>query len=129
MIGAAHGDCTPWNLMLGQDGEWTLVDWEDARSDAPPFFDVFHYLVQSNQELLLPRRTAIVDGLSGKGWIGGVIGAYAEGAGIPAETAGEFFEQYLKDSSSSLNPLGPRRGFQVRRDLARRVVTSGAHHQ
>jgi glycosyltransferase involved in cell wall biosynthesis len=129
MIGAAHGDCTPWNLLLSQDGEWTLVDWEDARSEAPPFFDVFHYLVQSNQELLVPRRTAIVDGLSGKGWIGGVIGAYAEGAGIPAETAGKFFEQYLKDSSSSLGPLAPRRGFQVRRDLARRVVMSGAHHQ
>jgi glycosyltransferase involved in cell wall biosynthesis len=129
MIGAAHGDCTPWNLMLSQDGEWTLLDWEDARSDAPPFFDVFHYLVQSSQELLFPRRTAIVDGLSGKGWIGGVIGAYAEGAGIPAETAGEFFGQYLKDSSSSLGPLAPRRGFQVRRDLARRVVTSGAHQQ
>jgi hypothetical protein len=129
LIGAAHGDCTPWNLMRSQDGEWTLLDWEDARSDAPPFFDVFHYLVQSSQELLFPRRTAIVDGLSGKGWIGGVIGAYAEGAGIPAETAREFFEQYLKDSSSSLGPLAPRRGFQVRRDLARRVVTSGAHHQ
>ena len=121
MVGAAHGDCAPWNLMLGLDGEWTLLDWEDARAEASPFYDVFHHLVQSNQELLLPRRSAIVDGLSGKGWIGKAIRAYAAGAEIPAESAGEFFERYLIDSRSSLDPLAPRRGVQVRRDLARRV--------
>jgi glycosyltransferase involved in cell wall biosynthesis len=123
MVGAAHGDCAPWNLMLGLDGEWTLLDWEDARAEASPFYDVFHHLVQSNQELLLPRRSAIVNGLSGKGWIGKAIRAYAAGAEIPAESAGEFFERYLIDSRSSLDPLAPRRGVQVRRDLARRIKT------
>ena len=126
MVGAAHGDCAPWNLMLGSDGEWTLLDWEDARAEASPFYDVFHYLVQSNQELLLPRRSAIVSGLAGKGWIGKAISAYAAGAEIPVESAGKFFERYLIDSRSSLDPLAPRRGVQVRRDLARRIVTSRA---
>jgi hypothetical protein len=124
MVGAAHGDFAPWNLMLGLDGEWTLLDWEDARADAPPFFDVFHYLVQSNQELLLPGRKMIVNGLSGRGWIGRAIRAYADGAGIPEESAGEFFERYLRDSRATLDPLGPRRGVMVRRDLARRLRAS-----
>jgi glycosyltransferase involved in cell wall biosynthesis len=124
MAGAAHGDFAPWNLMLGRDGTSTLLDWEDARADAPPFHDVFHFLVQSNQELLFPRRNAIVNGLLGRGWIGRVIGAYAEGAGIPVETARVFFEQYLRESRSSLDPLAPKRGLMVRRDLARRIEAS-----
>jgi glycosyltransferase involved in cell wall biosynthesis len=124
MVGAAHGDFTPWNLMLGRDGTWTLLDWEDARADAPPFFDVFHFLVQSNQELLFPRRSAIVNGILGGGWIGRVVGAYAEGAGIPVETARAHFEQYLSESRSSLDPLAPKRGLMVRRDLARRIESS-----
>jgi len=124
MAGAAHGDFAPWNLMLERDGTWTLLDWEDARADAPPFLDVFHFLVQSNQELLFPRRSAIVNGLLGRGWIGRVIGAYAEGAGIPVETARAFFEQYLRESRSSLDALAPKRGLMVRRDLARRIESS-----
>jgi hypothetical protein len=124
MAGAAHGDFAPWNLMLGRDGTWTLLDWEDARADAPPFLDVFHFLVQSNQELLFPRRGAIVNGLLGRGWTGRVIAAYAEGAGIPGETATTFFEQYLKESRSSVDPLAPKRGLMVRRDLARRIEAS-----
>jgi len=124
MAGATHGDFAPWNLMLGRDGKWTLLDWEDARADAPPFFDVFHFLVQSNQELLFPRRSAIVNGLLGRGWIGRVIGAYAEGARIPVETATVFFEQYLRESMSSLDPLAPKRHLMVRRDLARRIESS-----
>jgi glycosyltransferase involved in cell wall biosynthesis len=124
MAGAAHGDFAPWNLMLGRDGTWTLLDWEDARADAPPFLDIFHFLVQSNQELLFPRRSAIVNGILGKGWIGRVIGAYAQGAGIPVESAGAFFEQYLRESRSSLDPLAPKRGLMVRRDLARRIESS-----
>jgi glycosyltransferase involved in cell wall biosynthesis len=126
MVGAAHGDFAPWNLMLGLDGEWTLLDWEDARADAPPFFDVFHYLVQSNQELLLPRRNTIVNGISGRGWIGRAIRAYADGAGIPEDSAGEFFERYLRDSRASLDPLAPRRGVMVRRDLAQRLRASSS---
>jgi len=80
--------------------------------------------VQSNQELLFPRRSAIVNGLLGRGWIGRVIGAYAEGAGIPVETASVFFEQYLRESKSSLDALAPKRGLMVRRDLARRIESS-----
>jgi hypothetical protein len=52
--GTAHGDCAPWNL-LHSDDRWVLVDWEASREDAPPFFDVFHYIVQSH--VLLRHRS------------------------------------------------------------------------
>jgi hypothetical protein len=125
--GIAHGDCAPWNLFLDADGGWTLVDWEDARGDAPPFYDVFHYLVQSNQELFMPRRGAIVKGLSGRGWIGRAIRAYADGAGISAQSAEPFFRRYLNESRASLDPLVPQRALRVRQDLARRISASGPH--
>jgi hypothetical protein len=65
-----------------------------------------------------------VNGLLGRGWIGRVIGAYAERAGIPVETAKVFFEQYVRESKSSLDALAPKRVLMVRLDLARRIESS-----
>jgi len=122
-VGATHGDFAPWNLLLGKGGEWTLLDWENASGDAPPFFDLFHFLVQANHELRFPPRGAIVNGLVGRGWIGRAIKAYAEGAEIQPDTARQFFRQYLKDSHASLDPLASRRALRARRDLARRTAS------
>ena len=79
--GAAHGDFAPWNLLRTNSG-WGLVDWESCHTGAPPYFDLFHYLVQSNSELRRPRRQTIINGLRGKGWVGAVIAAYAAGSEI-----------------------------------------------
>jgi glycosyltransferase involved in cell wall biosynthesis len=121
-IGAAHGDFAPWNLLLGRDGEWTLLDWENASGGAPPFFDLFHFLVQSNHELRFPPRTAIMKGLQGRGWIGRAIRSYAEGAEIPPDSARPFFQQYLEESHASLDPVASRRALRARQDLARRIA-------
>ena len=83
--GSAHGDFAPWNL-LPTGGGWVLVDWEMATDDAPPFFDVLHWLVMAHAHLGRPAPAAIRDGLEGRGWIGACLRAYAEGAGLP--TAG-----------------------------------------
>ena len=104
--GAAHGDCAPWNLLLRPDGSWMLVDWEDASDDAPPFFDLFHYLVQAHALLGRPSRRAIIDGLSGTGWIGGVVSAYAEGAQINLADLGIRLRTYLDLSSSRISQRG-----------------------
>lgn len=93
-LGVAHGDCAPWNLLRSKDG-WILVDWEDATSHATPFFDLFHYIVQGHALLGRPSEEAIDEGLQGKGWIGDILNAYAEGAKIPADGAPAMFAEYL----------------------------------
>jgi hypothetical protein len=94
-LGPAHGDAVPWNLLRTRTG-WLLVDWENATEAAPPFHDVFHYLVHSFATLGRPRGEEILDGLAGKGWIGAVVRAYAEGAGIPAASAAPLLARYLE---------------------------------
>ncbi|HEV2756064.1 MAG TPA: hypothetical protein VG318_09850 [Actinomycetota bacterium] len=97
-LGAAHGDCAPWNLMR-HPGGWTLVDWEDADAARAPFYDVFHFVVQSHTLLRLPRRRDVVRGLGGDGWIGRAIAAYAAAAGVPAGASSACFRTYLETSA------------------------------
>jgi thymidylate kinase len=99
LVGPAHGDVAPWNV-LRSGSEWVLVDWEVAREDAPPFFDVFHYLVQGHFLLGRPRRQALLRGIAGEGWVGEAVAAYAEGAGIPLSEGAAAFVAYLEHSSS-----------------------------
>jgi hypothetical protein len=96
-LGPAHGDIVPWNLLRTRTG-WLLVDWENATEAAPPFHDVFHYLVHSFAALRRPSGEEILDGLAGKGWIGSVIHAYAEGAGVPPDSAAPLLARYLESS-------------------------------
>jgi hypothetical protein len=105
-LGPAHGDAVPWNLLRTPTG-WLLVDWENATEAAPPFHDVFHYLVHSFATLGRPSGEEILDGLAGKGWIGAAIHAYAEGAGVPAAFAPLLLAQYLE---SSIEPEREIRG-------------------
>ena len=39
-----HGDFAPWNIKRQSDGRCSLVDWEDARRNALPLQDAFHFL-------------------------------------------------------------------------------------
>jgi len=105
-VGPAHGDAVPWNLLRTRTG-WLLVDWENATEAAPPFHDVFHYLVHSFATLGRPSGEEILDGLAGKGWIGAAIHAYAEGAGVPVAFAPLHLAQYLE---SSIEPEREIRG-------------------
>jgi thymidylate kinase/aminoglycoside phosphotransferase (APT) family kinase protein len=117
--GAGHGDLAPWNL-LRTEGGWTVVDWEDARDDAPPFFDVFHYLVQAHALLRRPSRKELVRGLNtGNGWVGSALRAYGEAAGVPPVRAVDFFPQYLEATLVTLDALTRkgRRGIAARRSL------------
>jgi hypothetical protein len=93
-VGVAHGDCAPWNL-LSSVGSWVLVDWESATTTAPPFHDVFHYVVQSHALLGRPRADTILAGLDGRGWIGEAIHAYADASGHPVFDAVDHLLGYL----------------------------------
>ncbi len=120
--GAAHGDFAPWNLLRTENG-WGLVDWENFHTGAPPYFDVFHYLVQSNSELRRPLAGTIRDGLRGKGWVGAAIGAYAAGSEVAARDSAHFLHEYLRISSPTLDPAGARRGTRIRSKMASRLGT------
>jgi peptidoglycan/xylan/chitin deacetylase (PgdA/CDA1 family) len=111
--GAAHGDFAPWNLLQGENG-WGVVDWESFHTGAPPYFDLFHYMIQSRSELRRPLIRTILEGLKGKGWVGAAIGAYAAGSEVDAGDSAHFLREYLRISAASLDPDGPRRGVRVR---------------
>jgi hypothetical protein len=120
--GAAHGDCAPWNLLRTPTG-WVLLDWEHARDDAPPFYDLFHFLVQAHALLRRVSRLALLDGLSGRGWVGDLLRAYAGASGLPIDQAPTHFGTYLAESQATLDPDRADRqaGLDVRRDLQARV--------
>jgi thymidylate kinase len=46
-LSAAHGDLTPWNVMVKED-RLHLVDLELGRQEMPLLFDLFHFVYQSN---------------------------------------------------------------------------------
>ena len=119
--GVSHGDFAPWNL-LETDAGWGLMDWENSRAGMPPYFDLFHYLVQSNSELRRPTKRAILDGLRLRGWVGQAIGAYAAGAEIDAREGEHFLREYLRDSARKLDLEAPPRGARVRSQLMRRLT-------
>ena len=119
--GVSHGDFAPWNLLQTSTG-WGLMDWENSRAGMPPYFDLFHYLVQSNSELRRPTKTAILDGLRLRGWVGHAIGAYAAGAEIDAREGEHFLRAYLRDSASNLDLEAPPRGARVRSKLMSRLA-------
>jgi aminoglycoside phosphotransferase (APT) family kinase protein len=124
--GGAHGDLAPWNLLRTEAG-WMVLDWEDARDDAPPFFDVFHYLVQAHALLRHPSRNELIRGLNtGDGWVGSALRAYGEAAGVPPFRAIDFFPQYLEATLVTLDARtrDGRRGIAARRALLA-AVTAG----
>jgi hypothetical protein len=97
-----------------------VVDWEDARDDAPPFFDVFHYIVQAHALLGHPSRKELLQGLStGDGWVGSALRAYATAARVPPFKAVDLFPQYLQATVLALDARtrDGRRGVAARRSL------------
>lgn len=117
--GLAHGDFAPWNLFRTSSG-WMLADWEEAHEGAPPFEDVFHYLVQGHALLGRPRAGELADGLAGRGWVGRVLSAYAQGAGVAVGDAREHLGPYLRDSTRHLDSTDAdgRKGLAARAALA-----------
>ena len=115
--GWAHGDAAPWNLLhCGAD--WALVDWEVALDDAPPFYDVFHYVVQSHAALGRPRRADLLRGIQGHGWIGEAVLAYAHGAGLSPALAASSFDRYLEHTTAVHTRVDvDARSLRLRREL------------
>jgi hypothetical protein len=52
-----HGDFTPWNMYLDEELIY-LYDWENA-SQAPLFFDIYHFIFQS--ESFIYKRFSVME--------------------------------------------------------------------
>lgn len=123
--GPAHGDFAPWNLLETEEG-WVAVDWESAHAEAPPFYDLFHFLVQSCTLLGRPSQEAVLQGVeAAEGGVARLISAYADGAGISADDARRHFLTYLRMSRTTLNPAAQdySAGMHVREQLERRLMS------
>jgi hypothetical protein len=120
--GPTHGDFAPWNLFRTPRG-WTLIDWESATEDGPPFYDLLHYVVQAHALLGKPDADAIVDGLRGKGWVGKAVNAYADAAGLDRGSARMALIDYLRVSHDNLDPAAANAAaaLKVRDSLLKRV--------
>ena len=99
--GVAHGDCAPWNLLRTDRG-WVLIDWENAWHGTPPFFDLFHFLVQASIELRRPSRRTIIDALHQRGHLRPAIEAYADGSKSDPTSADRLFLEYLSKARAEL---------------------------
>jgi hypothetical protein len=122
--GPAHGDFAPWNLLEVKHG-WVLVDWESSRELAPPYYDVFHYVVQSCVLLGRPSGSAIIEGLTrNRGPIAEIVRAYAHGAGIDPNGTHDRFLEYLdlrRAYLHSINSAESATSRQVLDDLLRQM--------
>ena len=120
---AAHGDFAPWNLLRARAG-WVLLDWEHSSLDRPPFFDLWHYLVQAHSLLGHPSERSLLDGLRGsQGWVRTAVTEYARGLSRPSEEAIRFFDDYLEASVRQLvgKSHKERHGLAVRTELQRKI--------
>ena len=100
--GISHGDFAPWNVLKVGDG-WSLIDWEDAGDGRPAFEDPFRYLAQACTLLGHPSEEQILEGLLGRGPVGEILAAYADGAGIKADGLSEQFGDFV-DRTADWDP-------------------------
>jgi hypothetical protein len=118
----SHGDFAPWNLLRTDDG-WAVIDWESARPDLPPFYDLWHYVVQSHGLLRRPTINDIHDGLLGRGSVGIAATEYARAAGLSSEDLSTYLDEYLVASEEflDLSSSQGRRGLEIRERLRREL--------
>ena len=93
-----HGDFTPWNVALHAAGA-AVYDWEDALEEGPPFWDLWHFAVQS--AALLHRWSsgdlvAAAVGLHGP--VGRALRAYGRAARLSDALAAPVLAAYLAAS-------------------------------
>ena len=119
MIGPAHGDVAPWNLLRTATG-WCLLDWESASDSARPFHDLCHFFVQAYTLLGRPSESDVLEGFQQRrGSVGRAVEAYALAAGLPDSDAAAALGSYLRESASTVvaRTHGERLGLARRRAL------------
>jgi thymidylate kinase len=123
LIGAAHGDWVPWNMLWTGEG-WVLIDWEEASDTAPPFHDLCHYLVQSHALLGRPALPELLRGFQHfDGWVGSALRSYAREADVRPADGESFLVSYLQATEGSVRveTKSEAAGLAARRTLLARL--------
>ena len=95
--GWTHGDLTPWNLIRTPA---TLLDWEFARAEFVPLFDLAHYVIRREAYLGGASAPAVVRQLCGAGGAGA---RYLAELGLPLRRAPSLVHGYIDQASSVLS--------------------------
>jgi hypothetical protein len=107
-LGVVHGDFAPWNL-LEAGRSVGVVDWEEARFDGLPFWDLWHYAVQTAALTRRPRSSrAIHRAIRGEGPLWHALRSYAADLGVPIELARVILPLYLAVTGPQLAGDGAR---------------------
>lgn len=56
-----HGDFAPWNVKVGADGQWVVLDWERGETAGLPLWDWLHYAIQRDLLMLRPATRVAAD--------------------------------------------------------------------
>jgi hypothetical protein len=99
----AHGDFAPWNVIEDRGRSFYLLDWENYRQSAPPYFDVAHWFVQSHTLLGRPTLNQLLRGVrTGEGEVGKCLQAYSVGAQLNEQEFTTAFLTYLDETTEAL---------------------------
>lgn len=116
--GVVHGDFAAWNLLEDR-GRIGIVDWEQARFDGLPFWDLWHFSVQA---AALARSSgalrAIRGAIRGRGMLADTMRWYATRCDIPAGLAPDVLLVYLVTTGIGLIGAASRGAADARRALA-----------
>ena len=94
-VGLVHGDFAPWNL-LEAGRSIGVVDWEEARFDGLPFWDLWHYAVQTAALTRRWRSTlALHRAIRGEGPLWQALRYYAAYVDIPVDLGRMILPLYL----------------------------------
>jgi Phosphotransferase enzyme family len=94
-VGLVHGDFAPWNL-LEAGRSIGIVDWEEARFDGLPFWDLWHYAVQTAALTRRPRSmVALHRAIRGEGPLWHALQYYASRVDLPVELGRMILPLYL----------------------------------
>jgi tRNA A-37 threonylcarbamoyl transferase component Bud32 len=116
--GVVHGDFAAWNLLADR-GRMGIVDWEQARFDGLPFWDLWHFSVQA---AALARSSgalrSIRDAIRGRGMLAETIRWYAARCDVPAGLAPDVLLVYLVTTGIGLIGAASNGAIDAHRALA-----------
>jgi hypothetical protein len=119
--GIVHGDFAAWNL-LEYRGRVGIVDWEQARFDGLPFWDLWHFVVQAAG---LARSSgslrAVREAIRGRGPLVQTLDRYAEMCEVPSGIATDILLVYLLRTALGLIDAAELGAGDARRGLAFRT--------
>lgn len=106
-----HGDFTPWNIKIDDDGGCQVVDWEDFCETGSPLFDITHfYFIQAHlfqeHQLVLDLIAAFLDKKS-------IINSYLQENSISSGNAINLVLMYMLTSIFDLQTSAQYRKFLI----------------